>query len=63
MENTQREVVSVLLRHIHSLGLVSKTTYSRAEDLADTVTDIPEFFRHPVCRKEAGGRECAQGPQ
>ena len=64
MENAQREVVSVLLRHVHSLGLVSKTTYSRAEDLADTVTDIPDCFRHPACRTgEASGRERAQGPK
>ena len=33
MESTQREVVSVLLEHVFSLGLISQFTYSKAEDL------------------------------
>ena len=45
MESTQREVVSVLLEHVFSLGLISQFTYSKAEDLVYSVMDFPELFR------------------
>lgn len=61
MESTQRELVSVLLDHIHSLGLISDFTYSGAMDLVHSVIDFPELFQYPVClTKEANGLECAQ---
>ena len=64
MESTQREVVSVLLKHILSLGLISKFTYSKAEDLVHSVMDFPGLFRYPVCLTEEGCRhECTQDPQ
>ena len=54
MESAQRELVSVLLEHIRSLGLISHFTYSVAVDLVHSVIDFPEFFRYPVClTKEA----------
>lgn len=64
MESAQRELMSVLLGRILSLGLISKTTYSKAEDLVHSVIDLPELFGYPVClTKEAGRHECAQDTQ
>lgn len=64
MESVQRELVSVLLDHIHSLGLISDFTCSGAMDLVHSAIDFPEFFRYPVClTKEAKERECAQDTQ
>lgn len=64
MESAQRELVSILLDHIHSLGLISDFTYSGAMDLVHSVTDFPELFQYPVCStKEASGFECAQDTQ
>ena len=60
MESAQRELVSVLLEQIFSLGLISQTTYSKAEDLVHSEIDLPEFFRYPVgLTKEAQAHECA----
>ena len=59
MESAQREMMSVLLGRIFSLGLISETTYSRAEDLVHSVMDMPELFGYPVCpTKEADRYEC-----
>ena len=64
MESAQRELVSVLLDRIRSLGLISNSTYSGAVDLVHSVIDFPEFFQYPVClTKEANGHECAQDTQ
>lgn len=64
MESTQREVVSVLLEHVLSLGLISQFTYSKAEDLVHSVMDFPKLLRYPVClTKEAGTHEYSQDPQ
>ena len=64
MESAQRELVSVLLDYIRSLGLISNSTYSGAVDLVHSVIDFPEFFRYPVClTKAANGHECAQDTQ
>ena len=61
MENAQRLVVSVLLEHVFSLGLISQFTYSRAQDLVHSVRDFPELLRYPVCLTEEGCQhECAQ---
>ena len=64
MESAQRELVSVLLEHIRSLGLISHSTYSVAVDLVHSVIDFPELFQYPVClTKEAEIRERAQDTQ
>ncbi len=64
MESAQRELVSVLLDHIRTLGLISDFTYSKAVDLVHSVIDFPELFQYPVClTKEASGHECAQDTQ
>ena len=64
MESTQRELVSVLLDRIRSLGLISNSTYSGAMDLVHSVIDFPEFFQYSVClAKEANGHECTQDTQ
>ena len=64
MESAQKELVSVLLEQVFSLGLISKTTYLNAEDLVHSVIDLPEFFQYPVClKKEVSAHECAQGTQ
>lgn len=61
MENAQRLVVSVLLKHVFSLGLISQFTYSRAQDLVHSVMDFPELLRYPVClTEEECQHECAQ---
>ena len=41
MESAQRELVSVLLDHIRSLGLISNSAYSGAVDLVHSVIDFP----------------------
>jgi len=54
LESAQRELVCILLDHIHSLGLISDFTYSGAVDLVHSVIDFPELFQYPVClTKEA----------
>ena len=59
MERAQRELISVLLDHIHSLGLISQSTYSGAVDLVHSAIDFPELFRYPVClTKEVSALEC-----
>ena len=44
MESAQRELVSVLLERVFSLGLISKTTYLKGKDLVHSVIDLPELF-------------------
>ncbi len=64
MESAQRELVSVLLGRLRSLGLISNSTYSEAVELVHSVIDFPVFFRYPVClTKEANGHEHTQNPQ
>ena len=64
MESTQREVISVLLERIFADGLISQSTYSKAEDLVHSVMDFPELFRYPVClTEEECLYECTQDPQ
>lgn len=64
MESAQRELMSVLLGRIFSLGLISKTTYSKAEDLVHSVIDLPELFGYPVClTEEASKYEYPSNPQ
>ena len=52
MDSPQRELVSVLLEHILSAGLISKTTYSGALDLVHSTIEFPDYFRYPVCPTE-----------
>lgn len=49
MESAQRELASVLLDHIRSLGLISDFTYSEAANLIHSVMDFRDFFQRPVC--------------
>lgn len=56
MERAQRELVSVLLDRIRSLGLISNSTYGRAMDLVHSAIDLPDFFQYPV-RLTEGARE------
>ena len=61
MESAQRELLCVLLGDIFSRGLISKTTYLKAEDLVHSVIDFPELFQYSVClTKEAGNYERTQ---
>lgn len=61
MESAQRELMSVLLGEVFSRGLISKTTYLKAEDLVYSAIDFPELFQHPVClTKEVSVYERAQ---
>ena len=64
MESAQRELLSVLLGNVFSRGLISKTTYLKAEDLVHSIIDFPELFQYSVClTKEASGYECTQDTQ
>ena len=64
MESAQRELMDVLLGRILSLGLISKTTHSKAVDLVHSVTDLPELFGYSVClTKEGRIHECTQNTQ
>lgn len=59
MESPQRELVSALLEHVLSAGLISKTTYSSALDLVHSSIDFPDFFWYPVClTEEVDEHEC-----
>lgn len=49
MESAQRELLSVLLDHIRSCGLISNSTYSGAMDLVHSTIDFPELFQYPPC--------------
>lgn len=63
MENTQREVVSILLQHIFSLGLISQSVYLKAEDLVHSGIDFPELLPVPAClTEEASVHEYSQDP-
>lgn len=64
MESAQKELVSVLLEQVFSLGLISKTTYLKAQDLVHSVIDLPELFQYPVClTKEVPALERTQDTQ
>lgn len=64
MGSAQRELISALIEHIYSIGLLSKSTYLKAEDLVHSTLDIPELFWYPVClTKEEGVYECTKNTQ
>jgi len=48
--------MAVLLGRVLSLGLISKTTHSKAVDLVHSVIDLPELFGYPVCLTEEAGK-------
>ena len=54
MESVQKELVSVLLDHVRSLGIISNSTHSEAVDLVHSVIDFPEVFQYPVCMTKEG---------
>jgi len=59
MQDSQKKVVCALLRHIYDLGLISKYTCSRAEDLVHSMADVPAFFQYPIgLAEEEPGCEC-----
>lgn len=64
MENSQKELMGVLLGRLCSLDLISKTAYSKALDLVYSAIDLPEPFWYPVClKKEAVAYEYSQNTQ
>ena len=65
MESAQRGLLSVLLKEVCTLGLISKTTYLGAADLVHSSIDFPNFFRYPVCMSLTGGtaHEYRKDPQ
>lgn len=48
MKNVQRELVSVLLGYVLEQELISRSTYSKANDLVHSVIDLPDLFVYPV---------------
>ena len=63
MENVQRELLSVLLEEVCTLGLISKTTYLGAADLVRSSIDVPSFFRCHVCLTGGTDYEHCENPQ
>ena len=63
MEHAQRELLSVLLEEVCTLGLISKTTYLGAADLVHSSIDFPSFFRYPVCLTGGTDYEHCKSPQ
>jgi hypothetical protein len=49
LESAQKELLTVLLKHVFSLGLISKTTYLSARDSVASMLDLPELLCVPVC--------------
>ena len=49
MESAQRELLAVLLKHVFSLGLISKTAYLSAQNSVASMMDLPELLGYPVC--------------
>lgn len=61
MESAQKELLTVLLGRVLSLGLISKTTYQNAADSVHSVIDLPELLRYSVClTRKATEHECTQ---
>ena len=64
MESAQRELISALIEHVYSIGLLSKSMYLKAKDLVHSTVDIPELFRYSVCLTKGGSiDECAENTQ
>ena len=64
MEYAQRDIMTVLLKHVYEAGLIGKCTYGKAVDLVHSAMDFPEFFRYTVCsEKEATAREYIENPR
>lgn len=62
MESAQEEVMSILLRRLFDLGLLSKSTYQGAAEMVHSMIDFPDFFGYPVClteeaKKDAGTQD------
>ena len=54
MEHAQKELLSVLLGHVFSLGLISRQTYETAETMIFSQTEFPALLQDPAClNKEA----------
>ena len=49
MKNVRQDLLSILIKHVYSGGLISKSTYLKAEDLVHSGIDLPEIFRYPAC--------------
>ena len=63
MENAQRELLSVLLQEVCTLGLISKTTYLGAVDLVHSSIHMPSFFWYPACLTGGEAHEHCKDPQ
>ena len=64
MESAQRELISALIKHVYSIGLLSKSTYLKTEDLVHSTLDIPELFQYSVCLTGRESiHECAENTQ
>ena len=59
MQSIEKDILCVLLAKVHSLGLLSNYTYSKAKDSVHSTMDIPPFLRYPLCSvKEESIHEC-----
>ena len=45
MEYAQRGLITALLRHVFSLGLISNTVYTGAVDLVESADELPALFQ------------------
>lgn len=63
MESAQRELLTVLLERVFSLGLISERTYLSARNSVASMADLPKLLWDPVClTKEAAVDGSTQNP-
>ncbi len=63
MESAQRELLSVLLKRVFSLGLIPEATYLSARNAVASTINLPELLWDPVRpAKGAGPDGSAQNP-
>ncbi len=52
MENTQREIMAVLLKRVYESGLITESVYSKAAELVYSTIDFPDFLRYTACSEK-----------
>jgi hypothetical protein len=49
LEHTQKDILTVLLGRVFTLGLISEATYQSARNSLASSIDLPELLWYPVC--------------
>ena len=61
--NAQQELLHVLLKRLYTDGLLSESTYDKAEDLLHSVIEIPNLFAYTGGTKEVRIHEYPEDTQ